>query len=140
MKCFTPNSYVTSLFLAFLCLYSFDVQGQEAHRRWRKMNQIRADKFDLVLPEAMRENGIDMWIITNREGHYDPLWADMGGGYTSTNGYYVFFDKGEGRIERVALGMSGYLLEEGGVYDYFGAASELQEFVQQRDPKRIGLN
>lgn len=140
MKCFTPSSYVTSLLLAFLCLYSFDAQGQEAHRRWRKMNQIRADKFDLVLPEAMRENGIDMWIITNREGHYDPLWADMGGGYTSTNGYYVFFDKGEGRIERAALGMSGYLLEEGGVYDYFGAASELQEFVQQRDPKRIGLN
>lgn len=104
------------------------------------MNQIRADKFDLILPEVMRENEIDMWIITNREGNYDPLWADMGGGYTSNNGYYVFFDKGEDRIERAALGMSGYLLEEGGVYDYFGSASELANYVRERDPRRIGLN
>lgn len=117
-----------------------ELAAQEAHRRWRKMNSIRADKFDLILPEVMRENGIDMWIITNREGDYDPLWADMGGGYTSQNGYYVFFDKGEGRIERAALGMSGYLLEEGGVYDYFGSASELSDFVKTRNPQKIGLN
>ncbi len=41
-------------------------------RRWRKLNQVRHDKFDLILPEAMRENKIDMWIVTNREGNLDP--------------------------------------------------------------------
>ncbi|GAB5553042.1 MAG: M24 family metallopeptidase [Saprospiraceae bacterium] len=116
------------------------IQAQEAHRRWRKMNTIRADKFDLILPEVMRENKIEMWIVTNREGNYDPLYQDMGGGYTSTNGYYVFTDPGTGRIERAALGMSGYLLEEGKVYDYVGSASELADYVKQRDPKSIGLN
>lgn len=115
-------------------------QAQEAHRRWRKMNRIRADKFDLVLPEVMRENKIDMWIITNREGNYDPLYQDMGGGYTSTNGYYVFTDRGGDRIERASLGMSGYLLEESGVYDYIGSADELADYVRERDPQRIGLN
>ena len=74
------------------------LQSQEAHRRWRKMNQIRNDKFDLVLPEVMRENNIDMWIITNREGNFDPLYPDMGAGYVSSTGYYVFTDQGEGRI------------------------------------------
>ena len=67
------------LFPIFLILLiTSNVTSQEAHRRWRKMNQIRNDKFDLVLPEAMRENNIDMWIIMNREGSFDPLYPDMG--------------------------------------------------------------
>ena len=37
-------------------------EAQEAKRRWEMMNQIRRDKFDLVLPEVMRENGVEMWI------------------------------------------------------------------------------
>lgn len=126
--------------ILFFSLTFESLNAQEAHRRWRKMNTIRADKFNLVLPEVMRENDIDMWIVTNREGKYDPLYQDMGGGYTSTNGYYVFYDKGEGRIERASLGMSGYLLKEGGVYDHIGSASELPEYVKERDPQRIGLN
>jgi Xaa-Pro aminopeptidase len=114
--------------------------GQEAMRRWRQMNQVRSDKFDLVLPETMRENKIDMWIITNREGNFDPLYADMGEGYVGSTGYYIFTDIGEDRIERAALGIDGYLLREAGTYDYYGAVDELKEFVSKRDPKRIGLN
>lgn len=126
------------LFLALLiCAQTF---GQEAMRRWRKLNQVRQDKFDLVLPEAMRENQIDMWIVTNREGNLDPLYTDMGEGYVGKNAYYVFTDSGEERIERAALGVGGYLLKEGGTYDYFGSADELKTYVEQRNPKRIGLN
>ena len=125
----------------FLLLFiSFNTFGQEAMRRWRKMNQIRNDKFDLVLPEVMRENSIDMWIIMNREGNFDPLYPDMGEGYVGSTGYYIFTDKGGDRIERAALGISGYLLKEGGAYDYFGSDLELKNYVQERDPRRIGLN
>lgn len=129
-------------FLVFLLLLCFTttLSAQEAHRRWRKMNQIRQDKFDLVLPEVMRENNIDMWIIANREGRFDPLYPDMGEGYVGSTGYYVFTDPGEGRIERAALGISGYLLKEGDTYDYFGSELELKEYVAARDPQRIGLN
>ncbi len=126
--------------LFLLLLFCTTIFGQEAMRRWRKMNQVRQDKFDLVLPTAMRENNIDLWIVTNREGNLDPLYADMGEGYVGSNAYYIFYDKGEGRIERAALGVGGYLLKEGGTYDYFGAADELKEFVQKRNPKTIGLN
>lgn len=128
------------LSLLLLCLVSTTLLSQEAMRRWRKMNQIRNDKFDLILPEVMRENNIDMWIIMNREGRFDPLYPDMGEGYVNPTGYYVFTDRGEGRIERAALGMTGYLLEEGGAYDYFGSELELKEYVTERDPQRIGLN
>jgi len=125
--------------LLFVCL-TVQSFGQEAFRRWRKMNQIRNDKFDLILPEVMRENDIDMWIIMNREGNFDPLYPDMGEGYVGKTGYYVFTDKGNGRIERAALGISGYLLEEGDAYDHFGAEIELKQYVTCRNPQRIGLN
>ena len=114
--------------------------AQEARRRWEMERQIRLDKFEQVLPRAMRDNGIDMWIVAVKENHYDPLWKDLGRGYVTGIGYYVFTDRGGERIERVALGPSGYLLSESGAYDEIAAASKLAEFVRHRDPKRIGVN
>ena len=67
--------------LALLLPAALGVQAKgEAQRRWEMMNQIRQDKFDLVLPEVMRENGVDMWITVNREGYNDPLTEDFGKG------------------------------------------------------------
>ncbi len=129
------------LLSAFLLLVlAVPAYAQEARRRWEMMNQIRRDKFDLVLPEVLRENGIDMWITMNREGHNDPLWPDLGMGYTGTTGYYVFTDRGGDRIERAALGIDGYLLEQSGAYDLFLPADALHDFVAERDPRRIGVN
>jgi Xaa-Pro aminopeptidase len=114
--------------------------AQEARRRWEIQRQIRLDKFEQVLPKAMRAHGIDMWIVAVKENHYDPLWNDLGRGYVSGIGYYVFTDRGADRIERAALGPSGYMLSESGAYDILGPASALAEHVKTRDPKRIGLN
>lgn len=104
------------------------------------MRQIRLDKFDLVLPQAMRDNGIDMWIVAMRESHYDPLYAELGRGYVSGTGYYIFTDRGGGRIERAALGVSGYLLEQTGAYDILNPTISLGDFVRERNPRRIGVN
>ena len=129
-------------FLAFLLLgLSLSEAGaQEARRRWERMCQIRKDKFDLILPEVMRENGIDMWITTVREGDYGPLYEDMGRGYPSSLGFHVFTDRGGDRIERAALGVGGYLLEECGAYDLVTGSTDLASFVAERDPARIGVN
>lgn len=129
--------YLITFLLLSITFTSF---SQEAHRRWRKMNQIRNDKFDLILPEVMKENKIDMWIVMCREGSFDPLYKDLGEGYVGSTGYYVFTDDGSDRIERATLGISGYLLKEGGAYDHFGSDLELKEYVAERDPQRIGLN
>ncbi len=102
--------------------------------------QIRLDKFDQVLPRVMRTHGIDMWIVAVKENHREPLWEDLGRGYVSGIGYYVFTDRGADRIERAALGPDGYLLEQSGAYDIFAPASQLAEFVKVRNPKRIGVN
>jgi Xaa-Pro aminopeptidase len=117
-----------------------DATAQEARRRWEMQRQIRLDKFEQVLPVAMRNNGIDMWIVAMKENHIDPLWEDMGRGYVSGIGYYVFTDRGRDRIERAALGPSGYLIDQSGAYDIFAPAASLARFVKDRDPKRIGVN
>ena len=131
---------LTSFSLVIFSMLPSLVSGQEVRRRWDNLNEIRREKFDLILPEVMRENKIDMWIIACREGNFDPLYRFLGEGYVSHNGYYIFTDRGGNRIERSVLGIDGYLLEEGKAYDYFGSESELKEFVEKRDPARIGLN
>jgi hypothetical protein len=76
----------------------------------------------------MRAHGIDMWIVAVKENHREPLWEDLGRGYVSGIGYYVFTDRGGDRIERAALGPGGYLIEESGAYDIFAPASTLAAF------------
>ena len=110
--------------LTLLCavMSAATAEAQEARRRWEMQRQIRLDKFEHVLPLAMRAHGVDMWIVAVKENHYDPLWEDLGRGYISGLGYYVFTDGGGAsstaprarRIARAALGPSGYLLEEAG--------------------------
>jgi Xaa-Pro aminopeptidase len=115
-------------------------ERREALRRFQVGCQIRSDKFNYVLPEAMRENGVDMWIVTLQEQAYDPLYEDLGRGYPSSLlGFYVFTDRGGDRIERAALGISGYMLEQCGVYDIV-TGPDLAAFVKERNPKKIALN
>ncbi len=77
------------------------------------MNQIRKDKFDLILPQVMREHNIDMWIQVMRKGNPDPVSANLG----STSGVFIFTDRGEERIERAVFDHSSDLVRECGAYD-----------------------
>ena len=134
------HRFVLASGLIFLLFHNTVLAAGEAQKRWERMNQIRQEKFDLVLPEAMRENGVDMWITVNREGFEDPLTEDFGRGYVGSYGYYVFTDRGGDRIERAILGVDTALVEDNGAYDFIGEADELKAFVEERDPQTIALN
>ncbi len=136
------KGFLARFIFSIFCL-AFAVQAGakgEAQKRWELQNQIRLEKFDLILPEVMRENGIDMWITVNREGFEDPLTEDFGKGYVGSYGYYVFTDRGDGRIERAILGVGTALVEDNGAYDITGSPDELREFVAERNPQSIALN
>ena len=120
------------------------VGAQEARARTELLDLIRREKFDIVLPGAMRDNGIDMWIHVIRHGNPDSLEVDLGG----DGGYFVFTDRGGDRIERAVFG--GWLSNSDS-YDIFGGddwnywyetqdPTDLREFVQARDPRRIAIN
>ena len=96
---------------------SAQAPAEPARVRWERQCQIRKDKFEKILPRAMRENGVDMWIVMQKENQFDPMYEDLGRGYVGSVGYYIFTDRGGDRIERAAIGVSGYLLEQCKVYD-----------------------
>jgi Xaa-Pro aminopeptidase len=129
-----------ALLACFAPLLSSPAGAQEARRRFERLCQIRQEKLDRILPEAMRENGVDMWITVLKEGLRDPLYYDFGEGYAGSIGYYVFTDRGGDRIERAALGIEDRKLEACGVFDIIQGDFDLQKFVSERDPKRIALN
>ena len=69
----------------------------------KKINdKIRKEKFDLIIPDAMRKNKVDMWIhimrdvISDLNIQEDDLFGaeDLG----STSGVFVFTDRGGERI------------------------------------------
>jgi len=135
----------------FLCFFSIFSLPLGVHAQSRKteamvdtLNVIRGEKFDFVLPQAMRENNIDMWIHVMgtknvEEGNLDPLRLDLGG----NTGYFIFTDIGKERIERAAFGSIEESVEKSGAYDIVkGDISDKQLglFVAERDPKRIAVN
>ncbi|MBC7893929.1 MAG: aminopeptidase P family protein [Cytophagaceae bacterium] len=127
--------------LLFLLPHAAEAQSHlEARNRWERLCQIRKEKFDRILPEAMRENMVDMWIVAMKEGHYDPLWASLGGGYVGSIGYYIFTDRGGDRIERAAIGITDHHRATCGAYDIDSPTIDLAEFAKTRNPKRIGVN
>jgi Xaa-Pro aminopeptidase len=112
----------------------------EARNRWERLCQIRRDKFDRILPEAMRENRLDMWIVVMKEGNYEPMWEVLGRGYVGDIGYYIFTDRGGERIERAALGITDHHRRTCGAYDIDSSSVDLGAFVRARNPRRIGIN
>jgi Xaa-Pro aminopeptidase len=113
--------------------------AEHARTRWERLCQIRKDQFDLILPRAMRDHGIDMWIVMQKENQFDPMYEDLGRGYVGSVAYWIFTDRGGDRIERVAIGVAGHRLEDCG-YDMVRGFQPLQAFIAERDPKRIGVN
>ena len=89
--------------LALGLFYGSSANAQEFRYRQDRMCAMLKAKFDTILPKVMRENHIDMWIIAVREGAVDQNTAMFPPAYTPLYGYYVFTDRGGGRIERVTL-------------------------------------
>ena len=111
---------------------------------------IRKEKLDLILPEAMHDNNVDMWIHVTRAGDPDPMFPEFG----STSGYMIFTDIGD-KIERAMFGSGGGGLnfDVRGSWQiaqaingyYYGnqdpdVYNEFIEYVHDRDPKTIAVN
>ena len=118
----------------FLCMLllvqTLHARNQEPDAHADLLRLIRSEKFDFILPQAMRDNKIDMWI--HMKSGEDPLNFELG----ENPGIFIFTDRGEDRIERALLGGSG----DRKLYDIFSPESDLPRFVAERDPERIAVN
>ena len=143
---YAKNNYLIILSFSFLvtfCDTKTDQTGAKAglesttqfySSNLKKINdKIRKEKFDLIIPKAMRKNKVDMWIhimrdvISDLNVQEDDLFGaeDLG----STSGIFVFTDRGGERIERAVIGRrwgatqrqyekdESHLINELGIYD-----------------------
>ena len=128
----TKQRILLTLFCALLLASELHAQRSRAQLEPfpELMTLIRGQKFDVILPQVMRDNEIDMWIHVKRGEN--PLDFELGDG----DGVYIFTDRDGDRVERAILGGRG----DSEIYDIFGAEGDLGAFVSERDPKRIALN
>ncbi|MDX2040662.1 MAG: M24 family metallopeptidase [Acidobacteriota bacterium] len=118
----------------------------EIQQGWLKL------RLEKVLPTLMRKHGVAMWLVICREYNEDPVYRSL----TSPTVFaarrrtiFVFTDKGEQGIERLALGGGS----NGGLYQVYrdpevenrelwgeGQWALLRKLIAQRDPKNIAVN
>ncbi len=115
------------------------------------------ERVSEVLPQLMREHGVEMWVISQREYAEDPVFFSITSPTTFAarrRSIYVFHDRGgDAGVERIALGGT----TQGGIYTIYrserpaptGEDAELwgdeqwrlfRELVEARDPANIVLN
>ena len=129
----------------------YEVRGRLAvlpeRERADAVNRMLTDRLDNVLPGLMREVGLDMWIVINREYAEDPVYLTLVPEpvfAARRTTILVFHDRGEEGVERLTV--SRYALE-----GYFDSAwpeggsddeqwERLSAIIAERAPARIGVN
>jgi Xaa-Pro aminopeptidase len=110
------------------------------------VNAMLTDRLDNLLPSLMREAGIDMWIVINREYAEDPVYLTLVPEpvfAARRTTMLVFFDRGEKGVERLTVSrypFRGYYEAawEGG--DIEAQWKRLGEIIRERNPKKIGID
>ncbi len=102
-------------------------------------------RLQTVLPEVMRREGIDMWIVISREYNDDPVFRSLAPFETYSSRrrtILVFHDRGEELgVETLSVGRFNYQ----NLYTVVPTHNEkqfegLRKLVEERNPKKIGIN
>ena len=156
MRSFAP--FISAALLAVLTIlpaHSWD-QGVQVttspavlpqRARVEAVNERLQDRLEHLLPALMREAGLDMWVVLNREYNEDPIYLTLvpePAFAARRTTMLVFHDRGpEVGMERLVVGRYpiGDLYEpvwEGG--DLEEQWRRLGEVIAERQPRRIGID
>jgi Xaa-Pro aminopeptidase len=109
------------------------------------ITELVRGRLDTILPAAMKEAGLDMWIVLCQEDDLDPVYKTMipMDCWCPILQMLVFVDDGNGKIARYSI--SGTDTKDLYERPYAGQLEEKQwpallEIVNKRDPKTIGVN
>src|SRR5687767_6836905 len=103
-------------------------------------------RLDTMLLPMMRQQKIEMWIVTNEEFHADPVTAHIAPPlpYVGRRDFFVFADRGGNKLDRLAI----VRYTEEHLKNFFEVlnppgrdiAPTLRRIVEERNPKTIALN
>ncbi len=102
-------------------------------------------RLDHVLPELMRQEGFDMWLVICRENNEDPVFFSLvpfNNLYASRTSMLVFFDRGAQGVERMTVSRAGIGTLYRSVWEPEKVEqwTRLAQIVRERNPKRIGID
>jgi Xaa-Pro aminopeptidase len=102
-------------------------------------------RLERILPELMRQEGFDMWLVICRENNEDPVFSSLvpfTSLYASRTSMLVFFDRGTEGIERLSVSRSGIgqFYKSAWDPDRIDQWVRLAEIIKERNPKKIGIN
>lgn len=110
--------------------------------------EIRRERIDRLLPGAMREAGVDAWVVLVRENANDPLALHVGGENAGAPSAILFFREADGVRSVILAGFGEAIaLRELAVHDSVivpdpevGLMGEVAARVRAADPARIAIN
>jgi Metallopeptidase family M24 len=114
-------------------------------QRSKFIDEILEERFSTVLPQIMREENIDMWVIISREYNEDPVMKTMlPSEWLSARrrSIFIFFDNGK-TIERAAIArydVGNLLKGEWDLNTHPDQWSAVNAYITSKNPKKIGLN
>jgi Xaa-Pro aminopeptidase len=102
-------------------------------------------RLERLLPDLMREERFDMWIVICRENNEDPVFRSLvpfETMFASRTSILIFTDKGPEGIERLSVsrGGIGQLYKAAWDPDRVDQWTRLGELIKDRSPKKIGIN
>lgn len=115
-------------------------QQAEVYNGWLKV------RLEQILPQLMREEGIDMWLVICRENNEDPVYSSLvpfNTLFASRLQMLVFFDRGgEAGVERFSVNFRQMGEWYRSVWDpsKMDQWARLAEVVRERNPRVIGIN
>ena len=126
-------------------------QQEKIRNEWLK------ERMDTILPQIMKENNMDMWVIACNEYNEDPILFSLlpVALFTARRCMVLVFSLEDGEVKRYALtrphiGIDDYYdciwtNQKGGAWESDPATSQTQweclsSLVKRLDPKTIGLN
>ena len=135
------------IILFFLTTFSLNSQILSEKNRAVKINEILKNRFENVLPELMDNTGIDMWILISREYNEDPVLKTMLPAEwlnARRRTILVFYrDKENNSLDKLAVARYNFGENIISAWDKEKQPDQwkrLNEIIDERNPKKIGLN
>ena len=133
--------------IIFLISYSTFGQILNEKERANKINEILKYRFENILPELMDKTDIDMWILISREYNEDPVLKTMLPAEwlnARRRTILVFYrNKDKNILDKLAVARYNFGENIISAWDKEKQPEQwkrLNEIIDERNPKRIGLN
>lgn len=115
--------------------------------RAKVIDRILAERLDTVVPQIMREEDVDLWLLMSREYFEEPVVRSMLDAKSMAarrRTILIFYDPGDGQpIERLTVSRYGLA----GLFEPFWDPDDqpnqwkaVADIIAQRDPTKIAIN